>query len=313
MAKAIICDLDGTLADLRHRLPCILPPRRDWNEFFSLVKYDGVIEPVAEIIGHLQDEYKIIICSGRSDVCEADTRNWLLDNGITYDRLLMRRAGDYRKDAIIKAEMLQSLLKEDFEIEMVFDDRPQVVQMWKDAGLFVLQVPWHGQEDGSKVHVAPGRLTVMVGPSGAGKSSFLADPARQREFGFHPSQIVSSDQLRQDLCGDFRVQARNEDVFRALHAIVRTRLLNGVDTVVDATNIRRKDRLAVVDCALTDAVIQYIVIDRPLTEKKLTGGWRDEVPGLIEKHTEIFKMNLPSILAGDGLGRITVFDLREAK
>jgi len=51
----------------------------------------------------------------------------------------MRKAGDNRKDSIVKYEILQELIKE-YYIEYVFDDRDQVVKMWREAGLRCLQV-----------------------------------------------------------------------------------------------------------------------------------------------------------------------------
>lgn len=53
--------------------------------------------------------------------------------------LYMRPEGDKRKDSIIKYEILQNLIKENF-IAYVLDDRNQVVKMWREAGLRCLQV-----------------------------------------------------------------------------------------------------------------------------------------------------------------------------
>jgi phosphoserine phosphatase len=44
-----------------------------------------------------------------------------------------------RKDSIVKYEILQEIVKEYF-IPFVFDDRDQVVRMWREAGLRCLQV-----------------------------------------------------------------------------------------------------------------------------------------------------------------------------
>jgi hypothetical protein len=48
----------------------------------------------------------------------------------------MRKAKDYRDDAIVKSEMLDEILKT-YSVIAVFDDRTKVVDMWRSRGLFV--------------------------------------------------------------------------------------------------------------------------------------------------------------------------------
>lgn len=54
--------------------------------------------------------------------------------------LHMRKAGDGRRDSIVKAEMFDSDIATNFNVLGVFDDRQQVVDMWRDKGLTVFQV-----------------------------------------------------------------------------------------------------------------------------------------------------------------------------
>jgi hypothetical protein len=63
----------------------------------------------------------------------------------------------------------------------------------------------------------------MAGPSGAGKATWLASEAAAG-IGFHSAHILSSDQVRHDLCGDFRHQTKNDAVFAALHVAGKARL-----------------------------------------------------------------------------------------
>ncbi|WP_189397886.1 hypothetical protein, partial [Mesorhizobium sp. M2D.F.Ca.ET.178.01.1.1] len=56
--------------------------------------------------------------------------------------------------------------------------------------------------------------------------------------------------------------------------------------------------------------IQYVVIDRPLSDKLATLGWRPEE--LVRKHHERMQSCLRDILAGDGLPNLTILDLRTA-
>jgi predicted kinase len=149
----------------------------------------------------------------------------------------------------------------------------------------------------------------MVGPSGAGKTTWLSRDPRASELGIRAEQVVSSDNLRAELCGDFRSQERNAEVFAALHAIVKARVSHGLATVVDATNLRNKDRVAIAE--LTSGRVRYLVLDRPMEEKRRDAGWRAELPfDLLAKHAQTFASNLKDILAGDGLPNVEVVDLR---
>lgn len=133
---AIIVDIDGTLAKMNGR------GAFDWHR----VDEDDLKDAVAQFVRMTRStgfEYDTIIMSGRSDESQAKTEKWLLDNGITYDMLLMRKAGDHRPDYIIKSELFREHVLGKYNIIAVFDDRDQVVHMWrKHHGLTVFQVDY---------------------------------------------------------------------------------------------------------------------------------------------------------------------------
>ena len=58
----------------------------------------------------------------------------------------MRKEKDYREDTIVKREMYDQMLKDGYKPELVFDDRPSVLRMWREIeGLKVVDVG-HGVE-----------------------------------------------------------------------------------------------------------------------------------------------------------------------
>ncbi|WP_440616208.1 phosphatase domain-containing protein [Cysteiniphilum sp. 6C5] len=67
------------------------------------------------------------------------TEQWLIWHEIPFDRLIMRKGKDNRKDAIIKKEILGLLRQEGKEILFAVDDRQQVVDMWRENGITCLQ------------------------------------------------------------------------------------------------------------------------------------------------------------------------------
>lgn len=86
-------------------------------------------------------------------------------------------------------------------------------------------------------NIPPDAMILLVGASGSGKSTFAT-----RHFG--KGSIVSSDECRELVCGDMTRQDVNVEAFRLRDWIVDTRLAAGVLTVIDSTNLRRKDREA---------------------------------------------------------------------
>lgn len=138
-----IFDLDGTLADLKHRRHFVdgTDGRKDWKSFHAACVDDKPIQPVIDTFARLSYECDCWIVSGRSDEVREQTEQWLSDHGVWYDRLLMRKAGDYTPDDVLKESWLLSWPEADRRrIVAVFDDRDRVVGMWRRHGLVCFQV-----------------------------------------------------------------------------------------------------------------------------------------------------------------------------
>lgn len=136
-----IFDIDGTLADLTHRRQFVACKPKNWPAFEKNMHLDTVIEPVANLLRDLhKQKHTIILCSGRGTQKRLTTINWFIDNNIPYDLLFMRAEKDYRRDDIVKSELLDQILELGFDPVMVFDDRDQVVAMWRKRGLICAQV-----------------------------------------------------------------------------------------------------------------------------------------------------------------------------
>ena len=138
--RCYIFDIDGTVADASHRLHHIQKQPKDWDAFFAACIDDLPIEHIVGLTHALSHFEKIVYVSGRSDQVRNKTEQWLKDFCCAAGTLYMRKAGDHRPDNIIKAELLDQILADGYEPIMAFEDREQVVQMWRANGVPCAQV-----------------------------------------------------------------------------------------------------------------------------------------------------------------------------
>ena len=151
MIPLYIFDIDGTISNLEHRLHLITKPlaqvtttefwKPDWDEFHRQVKLDKPIDNVIKTLRYLASYAEIWFFTGRMETCRQATINWIYDNVRSGPVMVeMRGIGDYRPDWQVKQGMLDNMLDIDFErLVAVFDDRQQVVDMWRRNGITCFQ------------------------------------------------------------------------------------------------------------------------------------------------------------------------------
>lgn len=134
--KAFLVDVDGTLAHM-NRGPF------DW----ARVGEDEADAVISDIVNRLadpgslnHDDLTTVVMSGRDASCEWETMEWLDKHNIRWNYLFMRPEGDMRPDNIVKAELFDNYVRNNFDVQFVLDDRDQVVDMWRRMGLTCLQV-----------------------------------------------------------------------------------------------------------------------------------------------------------------------------
>lgn len=144
LPRAVWVDVDGTLAERVHD-GAPQPVRGPFDE--ARVGEDAVIEHIADLVRMLDAaEFYIVIMSGRTDSCKAETEQWLKDNNIPYDDIFMRKTGDMRKDNIVKHDLFWEFVAPKYDVKFALDDRQQVVDFTRD----VLKIP--------VLQVAPGNF-----------------------------------------------------------------------------------------------------------------------------------------------------------
>lgn len=139
--RMVIFDLDGTLAEVSHRRSLVESDGKDWDAFFAAMHLDTPRAVIVELYGILGESgrFEMVIVTGRPERYRAPTEAWLSSHEIKSDRLLMRRDGDRREDAIVKQEFLMGLRAGGKQVFIAVDDRDSVVAMWRREGITCLQ------------------------------------------------------------------------------------------------------------------------------------------------------------------------------
>lgn len=137
--KAVVWDLDGTLADDRARAHFVEVEqgrKRDWRSYFDAIDEDPPIAASMEILRALHAQgVRIVFLTGRPEYTRPKTERWLEANGLTdYDLLLMRPEGEFRPAGDFKVEVIASL-REGYELVCAFEDRIDVAEALRVAGL----------------------------------------------------------------------------------------------------------------------------------------------------------------------------------
>lgn len=138
---AVICDLDGTLCDIEHRLHHVRKPageKKNWKGFFEDLDKDTPHGWCVTILDGVCQNFTVVFASGRPDDYERRTRDWLKKNALSQEHLYMRCRGDHRQDYIAKEIILDFEILTRFKPLFFIDDRKQVVDLWRSRGFTCL-------------------------------------------------------------------------------------------------------------------------------------------------------------------------------
>ena len=138
--KCFLVDIDGTVANGDHRLHHIQKEPKAWDDYFLECGKDAPIEHMRAVVIGLSAHARIVYVSGRSDLVRQQTIDWFDQHGFPCDALYMRKQGDHTDDDKLKIQLLAQLRADGFEPIMAFDDRDQVVRMWRERGIPCAQV-----------------------------------------------------------------------------------------------------------------------------------------------------------------------------
>lgn len=141
MNPIAVVDIDGVVADVRHRLHHLTGRPKNWRAFFAAAAQDPPHPEGLEVVRTLARDHDIIYLTGRPEHLRAATVEWLDRHGIGGHELVMRRADDRRPAAVVKVELLRRLARTR-TIGVVVDDDDQVLAAVAAAGFTTFPARW---------------------------------------------------------------------------------------------------------------------------------------------------------------------------
>jgi phosphoglycolate phosphatase-like HAD superfamily hydrolase len=141
-----VFDIDGVLADVRHRLHHLRRRPKDWGAFFSAAADDPPLEEGLRLAREQATGHRLAYVTGRPEGLRTVTQNWLDAHRLPTGPLLMRSRRDHRPARVVKLELLVALSAR-APIGLVVDDDPDVVDTLRKTGLTVQHARWVVRED----------------------------------------------------------------------------------------------------------------------------------------------------------------------
>ena len=139
-----VVDIDGVVADVRHRLRHVTERPKNWGAFFAGAADDPVLSEGEETVRRLAEVYDIVYLSGRPERLRQVTERWFRQHGLPPGPLVLRPADDHRPSRFFKVEVLRRLA-ETRTVVVLVEDPWVVVDEARQAGFDVLPATWMGE------------------------------------------------------------------------------------------------------------------------------------------------------------------------
>lgn len=134
-----IFDIDGVVADVRHRLHH-LERRSAWHAFFAAADRDPLLDPGARLVADLGRQHDIVWLTGRPEWLRDVTVAWLARHHLPSGEVHLRPDGDRRPAAPYKLGVLHRLAPRG--VAAVVDDDDVVVAAALAQGYPAVLADW---------------------------------------------------------------------------------------------------------------------------------------------------------------------------
>ncbi len=128
-----VFDIDGVVADVRHRLHHVARRPKDWSGFFAAARRDGPLPEGIALAKEYARTHRLVWLTGRPESLRGVTHRWLVAQRLPVEMLIMRPLHDRRPARLFKSERLASIAVKG-EVDVVFDDDPDVVGLLRHRG-----------------------------------------------------------------------------------------------------------------------------------------------------------------------------------
>ena len=136
-----VFDVDGVLADVRHRLRHVEQRPKDWDAFFAAAMDDPPLTEGVALAHESARDCDVVYVTGRPERCRRDTLRWFARHGLPDGELSMRSGRDRRPARQAKLELLSRVAAGRDVAVVVYDDL-QVCEAYERAGYRVLRATW---------------------------------------------------------------------------------------------------------------------------------------------------------------------------
>jgi len=140
--KAVIVDMDGTLADVRSIRHHVITKPKDFDAFHAASEFVPPNQQAIDyVIEHHGTGHIILVVTARMQKWEPATRRWL-DRfmPVPFDGPFHRQDGDTRPDIQVKRE-IHKYLSRHYDIRGAVDDNPNVIALWDELGIPTTIIP----------------------------------------------------------------------------------------------------------------------------------------------------------------------------
>jgi len=138
-----VFDVDGVLADVRHRLRHVERHPKDWDAFFAAAVDDPPLATGVALARESSQDCEVVYVTGRPERCRADTLAWFAAHDLPAGTLAMRGPRDRRPARVAKLALLRDL-SIGRVVAVVVDDDEEVCAAYEQAGFTVLRAAWMG-------------------------------------------------------------------------------------------------------------------------------------------------------------------------
>ena len=144
MIDAAIFDMDGTLCDVSSVRHFVTRPVGE-KDFHSFHEAAAGCPPHQWVVDEAHDlsnaGVAILVVTARSEQWAVPTLWWNLLNEVPFDDIFHRPLRDFRKDVLVKADILAEIRRRGYNVIHAYDDNPSIVALWESENIPVTVVP----------------------------------------------------------------------------------------------------------------------------------------------------------------------------